>query len=78
MRNNQALFISSFALGGFYKRITIEKDSIKTYMGGAKKEEQIIEFTYNDKKKIKINTANYSDEGRKILFGVCDVSKLTA
>lgn len=78
MRNNQALFISSFALLGFYKRISIEKDSIKTYMGGSNKEDQIIEFTYPDGKKVKINTANYSDDGRKIIFDVFDVEELTA
>lgn len=77
MRNNQALFISSFALLGFYKRISIEKDSIKTYMGGSNKDEQIIEFTYRDKKKVKINTSNYSDDGRKIIFDVFDVEELT-
>lgn len=78
MRNNQALFISSIALLGFYKKVTIEKETIKTYMGGSEKKEQIIEFMCNEGKKVKINTANYSDEGRKILFGVCGVSKLTA
>lgn len=78
MRNNQALFISSFALLGFYKRITIQKDTVKTYMGGNRKEEQIVEFTYNDGKRVKINISCYSEQGRKIILGVCGIEDLTA
>lgn len=68
MRNNQSLFISSFALLGFYRRIKIHKDSIKTFMSGSKNEKLYIEFTVNNGERILIDTTNYSDEGRKILL----------
>ena len=77
MRNNQALFVSTFALCGLYRRITIQTESIKTYLGGSNGKEQIIEYTDNKGKKMKINTTFYSTEGQKILFEVFGIEGLT-
>lgn len=77
MRNNQALFVSTFALWGWYRRITIQTKSIQTYLEGSEKKEQIIEFKDNKGKKMKINTTFYSKEGQKILFEVFGIEELT-
>lgn len=64
MCNNNALFISKFALLGFYDRVSINKDSISIYeIEQDKNKEEIIEFETKEGRKIKIKTECYEKDG---------------
>ena len=68
MKNNNTLFMSRFSLLGFYKRITIDADSIKILPD--EKEQNVdayISFIYNSKYKCKLDKSLYSEKDWNLL-----------
>jgi hypothetical protein len=75
MCNNQAMFISRFTLFGVYRRLSINRETVKCYtIEKNNVKEEFIEFETIDKKKIKIRTSYYLPEGIEMMKHFLNVS----